>query len=79
MISSRICPHTGIANYFITSDPLLAVGSVTESTTPSHFDWRCYLDDPVAGTAPDIRIAENALRRAITLRHQAQQAPHPHK
>jgi hypothetical protein len=74
VISSRICPHTGIVNYFIASDPLLAVGSVTEGTTPTQFDWRCYLDDPVAGTAPDMRVAENALRRAIALRRQARKA-----
>ena len=74
MISSKICPHTGVVNYFIGSDPLLAVGSVTGRTTPTHFDWRCYLDDPVAGTAPDMRVAEDALRCAITLRRDAQKA-----
>ena len=68
MISKRRCPHTGVLNFFTAADPLLAVGSVSETTTPTQYAWRCYLDDPTAGTAPDISIAEAALRRAIDSR-----------
>jgi len=70
MISKRPCPHTGILNYFVTADPMLAVGSITVRATSSHVDWRCYLDDAIAGTAPDLPAADDALRRAITLRCQ---------
>lgn len=68
MISKRRCPHTGVVNFFAAADPLIAVGSVNE-TAPEQYAWRCYLDDPAAGTAPDISLAEALLRRAIASRH----------
>jgi hypothetical protein len=46
----------------------MAVGSVSKATKPAQFDWRCYLDDPVAGSAPDVAIAEAYLRQAIRSR-----------
>jgi hypothetical protein len=46
----------------------MAVGSVNKATKPAHYDWRCYLDDPVAGSAPDVAIAEAYLRQAIESR-----------
>jgi hypothetical protein len=55
-------------NYFTAADPMLAVGSIAVRTTSPHFDWRCYLDHEIAGTAPDMRAADDALRRAIALR-----------
>ena len=67
MISKKHCPHTGVVNFFASSDPLIAVGSVSKATN-AQFDWRCYLDDPVAGTAPDVAIAEAYLRQAIRSR-----------
>lgn len=68
MISKTLCPHTGVVNFFTAADPLLAVGSVTEAATPPRYNWHCYLDDPAAGTAPDIAGAEAELRRAIARR-----------
>jgi hypothetical protein len=46
----------------------MAVGSVSKATKPAQYDWRCYLDDPVAGSAPDVAIAEAYLRQAIQSR-----------
>jgi hypothetical protein len=68
MIAKRPCPQTGVVNYFIAADPMLAVGSITVRTTSHHFDWRCYLDHEIAGTAPDMRAADDALRHAIAIR-----------
>jgi hypothetical protein len=68
MISKRYCPHTGVVNFFIAADPLIAVGSVSERAAPRHYDWHCYLDDPINGTAPDMTIAEAELKEAIASR-----------
>jgi hypothetical protein len=68
VISKRHCPYTGVVNFFATADPFIAVGSVSETATPPHYAWRCYLDDPVGGTAPDLAIAEMALKKAIASR-----------
>jgi hypothetical protein len=68
VISKTHCPHTGVVNFFTAADPLLAVGSVSEATAPAYYNWHCYLDDPVTGTAPDIAVAEAELRRAIARR-----------
>ena len=68
MISKKHCPRTGVVNVFASSDPLMAVGSVSKATKSAQYDWRCYLDDPVAGSAPDVAIAEAYLRRAIKSR-----------
>ena len=73
MISKEHCPHTGVVNFFASSDPLMAIGSVNKATKPAHYDWRCYLDDPVAGSAPDAAIAEAYLRQAI----QSRRSPAP--
>lgn len=68
MISKTHCPHTGVVNFFTAAEPLLAVGSVTEGATPTRYNWHCYLDDPVTGSAPDITVAEAELRHAIAHR-----------
>lgn len=65
MISKRPCPYTGVVNFFTSTDPFLAVGSVTAKGKRPRYEWHCYLDDPVEGSAPDIGAAEAALRRAL--------------
>jgi hypothetical protein len=65
VITKRRCPHTGIVNFFSHTDPLLAVGSVSRETNPSHYIWRSYLDDRRCGVAADIAAAEAHLRDAI--------------
>jgi hypothetical protein len=74
VISKRHCPFTGIVNFFASADPLMAIGSVRE-TTPAQYAWHCYLDDPVGGTAPDMAIAETNLKRAIARRRDAARYP----
>jgi hypothetical protein len=65
VISKRNCPHTGVVNFFASADPLIAIGSVSETATPAQYAWRCYLDHPVGGTAPNMAVAEFELKRAI--------------
>jgi hypothetical protein len=68
VISKRQCPHTGIVNFFLATDPLIAVGSLSQTAAPVEFAWRCYLDDEVSGLAADKTIAEARLRQAIARR-----------
>lgn len=71
MISKRHCPHTGVVNFFAAADPLIAIGSVSETAkSPNRYAWHCYLDDPVGGVAPDMAIAEAELERAIASRRE---------
>jgi hypothetical protein len=60
-------------NFYIAADPLLAIGSIAARTAPPHYDWHCYLDDPAAGSAPDLATAEAELRRAIACRRRNRQ------
>jgi hypothetical protein len=55
-------------NFFIAAEPYIAVGSVSEGAAPNQYDWHCYLDDPVNGTARDMIIAEAELKAAIASR-----------
>lgn len=71
MITKRRCPHTGIVNFFSHSDPLLAVGSVSQAMSPIHYVWRSYLDDRQSGVAADCAAAEAHLRDAIACRRDA--------
>ena len=72
MITKRRCPHTGVVNFYEKTEPLLAIGSVTEGAEPARFIWRSYLDAPKAGVARDSTVAEVLLRVAIA------RAKHPH-
>ena len=58
MLTKSRCPHTGVVNFFTAAEPLLAVGSVSTSSTSAHCTWHCYLDAPTSGIAPDIEMAE---------------------
>ena len=70
MIFTNRCSRTGVVNFFTTGEPFLAVGSVAENVARRQYDWRCYLDEPVGGVAPDIAGAEAQLRNAIAVRRQ---------
>jgi len=64
MLSKRRCPHTGVVNFFFTSDPYLAVGSVVKGERSGYL-WRCYTDPcEAAGTVRNMRTAE---RRVVQL------------
>ena len=71
MITKRRCPHTGIVNFFSHTDPLLAVGSVTQATRATQYLWRSYLDDRQSGVTADCAVAEARLRDAIARRPDA--------
>jgi hypothetical protein len=68
MISKNRCPHTRVVNFFVKSDPLLAVGSISEIATPAQYAWRCYLDNEASGVASNATLAETKLRKAIASR-----------
>jgi len=68
VITKTRCPHTGVVNFFMDADPLLAVGSVSASATSAQCAWHCYLDTPASGVAADIEIAEAHLRNALLAR-----------
>lgn len=64
MLSKRRCPHTGVLNFFYTTDPHLAVGSVIKAGQSGYL-WRCYTDPCAAtGSVPDMKSAE---RRVVEL------------
>jgi hypothetical protein len=68
MLSKRRCPHTGVINFFFTTDPHLAVGSVIKGDQAG-YHWRCYTDPFAAvGTVGDMKSAE---RRVTDLCRQA--------
>jgi hypothetical protein len=74
MLSKRLCPHTGIVNFFFDGDPHLAVGSVVKAEGRGYL-WRCYTDPFAAvGAAADIATAE---QRVADLCHKAAAQPEP--
>jgi hypothetical protein len=76
MIIKRICPQTGIANFFAAADPFISIGSVATTKRAAQYDWRCYLDEPVAGTAREKATAETQLRQAIESRRRHERSRH---
>jgi hypothetical protein len=58
------CPHTGVVNFFTSTEPLLAAGSIVE-WAPSHYVWHCHIADEHRGAARDAALAEAELRRAL--------------
>ena len=66
MLSKQQCPHTGIVNFFRTSDPFVSVGSITRKDQGDpEFHWRWYdAARTISGIAKDMRSAEARLRRA---------------
>jgi hypothetical protein len=58
MLSKRLCPHTGIVNFYFEAEPHFAVGSVV-TTTERGYLWRCYTDPCAAvGRESDMTLAE---------------------
>jgi hypothetical protein len=68
MIIKRICPQTGIVNFFVAADPFMAIGSVVKAKAAAQYDWRCYFDEPIVGTTQDRGTAEAQLRGAMSSR-----------
>lgn len=67
MLSKQRCPHTGIVNYFATSEPFFAVGSITAAKPRSgEYHWRVYdAAKIVSGIAKDMRSAEQRLEQEL--------------
>jgi hypothetical protein len=58
MLSKRLCPYTGIVNFYFEAEPHFAVGSVVKSADQRYL-WRCYTDPCTGvGAEDDIEIAE---------------------
>jgi hypothetical protein len=58
MLSKRLCPHTGVVNFYFEADPHFAVGSVVKTAEKGYL-WRCYTDPFAAtGAEPVIEAAE---------------------
>lgn len=58
MLSKRLCPHTGIVNFYFDAEPHFAVGSVVKTTDQGYL-WRCYTDPCAAvGAEADRTMAE---------------------
>jgi hypothetical protein len=59
MLSKRRCPHTGVVNFFFSTDPHMAVGSVVKAAQSGYL-WRCYADPYAAsGAVADMNTAEH--------------------
>jgi hypothetical protein len=57
MLSKRLCPHTGVVNFFFEREPHFAVGSVVKAD--GRYLWRCYTDPfEAVGEEADIGLAE---------------------
>lgn len=61
MLSKRLCPHTGIVNFYFETEPHFAVGSVVRAEGKGYL-WRCYTDPcESVGAEADITSAEQRL------------------
>jgi hypothetical protein len=57
MLSKRLCPHTGVVNFYFEREPHFAVGSVVKGD--GRYFWRCYTDPfEAVGAEADIAVAE---------------------
>jgi hypothetical protein len=60
MLSRKRCPHTGVVNFFIDTDPHLPVGSAIKVGRSAVYHWRFYTDPcAAAGAAPNLKTAEH--------------------
>jgi hypothetical protein len=65
VLFKRRCPHTGVVNFYASTEPLLAAGSIV-AWAPSHYVWHCHIADDHCGAARDAALAEAELRRVIS-------------
>ena len=64
MLSKRLCPYTGIVNFYFAAEPHFAVGSVVKIAEQRYL-WRCYTD-PYTGVGAEAD-SEKAERRVAYL------------
>ena len=66
MVSKQHCPHTGVVNFFTSTDPYVSIGSIIKAGTASEFHWRCYAAArTISGIANDMKTAERRLKDQI--------------
>ncbi|MFZ1104338.1 MAG: hypothetical protein WAN86_16080 [Hyphomicrobiaceae bacterium] len=75
MLSKRLCPYTGVVNFYFDAEPHFAVGSVVK-TAEQRYLWRCYTD-PCAGVGAEADIEMAEQRVAHLCRKAAQRPPGP--
>ena len=64
MLSRKQCPHTGIVNFFETSDPHIAIGSAIKQKAAGTYRWLSFVADcDNGGIATDLRGAERQILR----------------
>jgi len=70
MLSKHRCPHTGIVNYFATSEPFFSVGSIAAvRVAKGEFHWRIYdASNVISGIAKDMRTAEQRVEQELRLK-----------
>lgn len=62
MLSMKRCPHTGVVNFFDTTDPHFAVGSIAHNSGRANFCWRCYsAGSDQGGRVHDLKTAKHDL------------------
>jgi hypothetical protein len=72
MLLKRLCPYTGIMNFYFDGEPHFAVGSVVKATGKGYL-WRCYTDPCAAvGAEDDMALAE---QRVVDLCRKAAASP----
>jgi hypothetical protein len=69
-LSKQRCPHTGIVNYFSSSDPFISVASITQANSRKQareeFHWRIYAaKQAISGIAGDMQTAEQRLKLSL--------------
>ena len=58
MLSKRLCPHTGVVNFFFEREPHFSVGSVVKAEGRGYL-WRCYAHPfEAVGAEEDMHSAE---------------------
>lgn len=62
MLKKQRCPHTGIVNYYVASEPKLSVACVFERR--GRIVWLCHLSE-TGGRATTVAEAEGAVRDAL--------------
>ena len=62
MLSRKRCPHTGIVNFYETTDPHVAIGLAMRERGETRYRWLSFADDQhPSGFAADLGAAERSL------------------
>ena len=62
MLAMKRCPHTGVVNFFDTTDPHFCVGSIAQGRGRGKFQWRSFTGaDTRSGRVADLKTAQHDL------------------